>query len=324
MRDEKEEVKITEKKKKKKNKQKLKNQEEKQNEGEDKNTVKEEKDTKEKAQPQINNKKRKRKEVFPFGNYRGYYGYRIGQDMDEDPRLKVFKEEWFQGKDCLDIGCNSGIVTIQIAKKFHCRRILGIDIDPDRISDAYWHLRKFVRVEHVGKSSTKASTVEVTEKANDSEHCTTSSSAKEKELAKDGLHSAERDLFDIVSFRKENFVQSWCRPEEHYDTILCLSVTKWIHLNWGDDGLITLFSKIWRLLRPGGILVLEPQPWRSYENNHLVSETTAKNYRSIIFRPKCFTEILLDKIGFRKVEEVTSALTGSKVGFDRPIFAYHK
>jgi hypothetical protein len=27
-------------------------------------------------------------------------------------------------------------------------------------------------------------------------------------------------------------------------------VTKWIHLNWGDEGLITLFVKIWRLLRP--------------------------------------------------------------------------
>lgn len=29
-----------------------------------------------------------------------------------------------------------------------------------------------------------------------------------------------------------------------------LSVTKWVHLNWGDEGLITLFSKVWRLLLP--------------------------------------------------------------------------
>lgn len=34
--------------------------------------------------------------------------------MDEDPRLKVMKKEWFEGKDCLDIGCNSGIMTIHI------------------------------------------------------------------------------------------------------------------------------------------------------------------------------------------------------------------
>lgn len=37
--------------------------------------------------------------------------------MDEDPRLKVMKKEWFQGKDCLDIGCNSGVMTIHIGKK---------------------------------------------------------------------------------------------------------------------------------------------------------------------------------------------------------------
>jgi hypothetical protein len=34
--------------------------------------------------------------------------------VDGDPRLKVFERDWFQGKDCLDIGCNSGILTIQI------------------------------------------------------------------------------------------------------------------------------------------------------------------------------------------------------------------
>lgn len=40
--------------------------------------------------------------------------FQISQGVDEDPRLKVFNKEWFQGKDCLDIGCNSGIITIQI------------------------------------------------------------------------------------------------------------------------------------------------------------------------------------------------------------------
>ncbi|ESR64481.1 hypothetical protein CICLE_v100092681mg, partial [Citrus x clementina] len=74
-------------------------------------------------------KKRKGKDVFPFGNYKNYYGYRIGQGLNEDPRFKVLKKEWFEGKDCLDIGCNSGIITIQIAQKFNCRSILGIDID---------------------------------------------------------------------------------------------------------------------------------------------------------------------------------------------------
>lgn len=29
-----------------------------------------------------------------------------------------------------------------------------------------------------------------------------------------------------------------------------LSVSKWIHLNWGDDGIIKLFFKVWKLLEP--------------------------------------------------------------------------
>ena len=38
----------------------------------------------------------------------------VGHNVEEDPRFKVFKEEWFEGKDCLDIGCNSGLITINI------------------------------------------------------------------------------------------------------------------------------------------------------------------------------------------------------------------
>lgn len=270
-------------------------------------------------------KSKKRKQVFPYGNYKSYYGYRIGQDVDEDPRLKVFRKEWFEGKECLDVGCNNGIITIQIAHKFCCRSILGIDIDSDRVEDAHWNLRKSARLKSAGNKPAKASKLQEKDHADDSGNSVTVLSNIETEgISKEHSSSDQIDLSTIVSFKRENFVQSRHPPGKQYDTVLCLSVSKWIHLNWGDDGLITLFAEIWKLLRPGGILVLEPQPWKSYESNRNVSETTAANYRNIMIRPAQFQEILLDKIGFRTVEDVTSGLTDSKTGFNRPILVFRK
>lgn len=269
-------------------------------------------------------KKRKQKEFAPFGNYRNYYGYRIGHDMEGDPRLKVFKKEWFEGKDCLDIGCNSGIITIQIAKIFHCCSILGVDIDSDRIQEANWNLRRTLR--KYDNKHPNASKSEVTGGSNGLEDSVNASLDEEARVAsKDYSAINERNLCDIVSFQTENFVQSVRPlPRKYYDTIICLSVTKWVHLNWGDEGVITLFTKIWKLLQPGGILVLEPQPWRSYESNRHTSETTAATYRNIMFPPDHFQDMLIDKIGFKTVEDVTSGLSGSKTGFNRPILAFQK
>ncbi|XP_022961298.1 probable RNA methyltransferase At5g51130 [Cucurbita moschata] len=266
----------------------------------------------EKAEAELKqNPKRRKKHAFPYGNYQSYYGYRLGQKFVEDPRLKVFKKEWFEGKDCLDIGCNSGMVTIQIARKFNCRRILGVDIDPDRVDDAYRNLRR-ARI-NVGKPDNGLELGASGASKIDTEASTSISSSK------------EHDLHTDVSFQQQNFIFSQYPPEKHYDTILCLSVAKWIHLNWGDDGLITLFYKIWRLLHPGGILVLEPQPWKSYEANYSVSETTKKNFKSIRILPEEFQEILLDKIGFRTVEALTTGLSHSNTGgFNRPIFVFQK
>jgi len=42
------------------------------------------------------------------------------------------------------------------------------------------------------------------------------------------------------------------------------SVTKWVHLNWGDDGIRKLFAKVYAMLKPGGQFILEPQAYSSY------------------------------------------------------------
>ncbi|KAL6661905.1 hypothetical protein ACP70R_001289 [Stipagrostis hirtigluma subsp. patula] len=295
--------------------------------------------------------KRRKKEVFIYGNYKNYYGYRvdgstisagkasgqgwtrlavtcsyglcfdrgwIDRNVGEDPRLEVFKKQWFEGKDCLDIGCNQGLVTIGLAMKFECRTILGVDIDSGLIETAKWNLRRISRLDKVATKSDKA------QKSSNSP-----SQSSLEEAASDmsnGNHSNHKnnDLFKIVSFRRENFVENLHGCSEQYDTIICLSVTKWIHLNWGDDGLVTLFVKIWRLLRPGGIFIMEPQPWTSYRRNRLVSEVAKENFNNICIYPENFREVLLDKVGFRSVEMITDRLVGTVTGFDRPIEVYHK
>ncbi|CAO2202748.1 unnamed protein product [Urochloa humidicola] len=258
--------------------------------------------------------KRKKKEVFIYGNYRNYYGYRIDRNVGEDPRLEAFNKQWFENKDCLDIGCNQGLVTMGLAMKFKCRRILGVDIDSGLIESAKWNLRRIMRQDKVATKNAKAQ-----------ESSNPPSQSSPGEVASELSNGNEHhDLFKIVSFRRENFVESLDGCSERYDTILCLSVTKWIHLNWGDDGLVTLFVKIWRLLRPGGVFIMEPQPWTSYKNNRLVSEVAKENFKTICIYPEKFREILLDKIGFRSVELIKDRLVGSVTGFDRPIEVYHK
>ncbi|XP_059616186.1 probable RNA methyltransferase CG11342 [Phlebotomus argentipes] len=49
---------------------------------------------------------------------------------------------------------------------------------------------------------------------------------------------------------------------EKFDVTLCLSITMWIHLNHGDDGLWTFLRRVSSLSE---VLVVEPQPWKCYQ-----------------------------------------------------------
>ena len=50
------------------------------------------------------------------------------------------------------------------------------------------------------------------------------------------------------------------------DTVMCMSVTKWIHMHEGDAFMKRLFRRVRDLLSHGGYFVLEPQPWSSYKS----------------------------------------------------------
>ena len=42
------------------------------------------------------------------------------------------------------------------------------------------------------------------------------------------------------------------------------SISKWIHLNGGDEALITFFRRVHTVLKEGGKFILEPQAWDTY------------------------------------------------------------
>ncbi len=73
-----------------------------------------------------------------------------------------------------------------------------------------------------------------------------------------------------------------------FDTIMCLSTTKWIHLNFGDIGIKRLFHKVYKSLRKGGYFIIEPQEWKSYKKKKNLNDKIKQNYNNIQLKPSDF------------------------------------
>lgn len=188
---------------------------------------------------QLNGKPKHNKDLnFMYGNYKHYYGKRILDKDFHDIRLDILgsQAEMFRDKQLLDIGCNSGHLSIQIARKFEVKSLVGLDIDRGLVKDAQNTIIQLKREAKSGPGQGFPHNMRFVQ--------------GNYVLEDDVLLEIERSQFDVI---------------------LCLSVTKWIHLNFCDAGLKQAFRRMYQQLRPGGKLILEPQSFDGYKRRKKLS-----------------------------------------------------
>ncbi|KAI0774060.1 Bin3-domain-containing protein [Fomes fomentarius] len=290
-----------------------------------------------------------RSQVPIYGNYHGYYNKRPATN---DHRLALIPRGFFVGKRVLDVGCNEGIVTCEIAQSFCAKRVIGVDID-DTLVRAAWKHRRLVwsqqkptsapedgADDHASTNGSETLSQEGTGRKR--RHISLSQPTETSDayvadyfpvscehmfgpLPVPDVASLGRDGADKfphnVSFRTADWIKNEI-PEDSdgYDVVVAFSVSKWIHLNDGDEGVLAFFRRVHQVLRPGGTFILEPQEWDTYNKARRMSSKLRENAKLLKLRPEDFERVLMD-IGFGHVEHLGAAGEG---GFRRPIDLYVK
>lgn len=123
----------------------------------------------------------------------------------------------------------------------------------------------------------------------------------------DGSEQGQVFFPNNVSFACEDWAlhvpSSSSSDQCRYDTVLALSVVKWVHLQHLDTGLRRFFIKCNLSLRLSGHLVLEIQPWQSYERavKPKKSPQLAENLARLNIRPEEHFNGLLEELGLAMV-----------------------
>jgi 7SK snRNA methylphosphate capping enzyme len=271
---------------------------------------------------------------FPHGNYDSYYSHRDPLSFslpttDLDPRLAKWNPAWFRGKRVLDIGCNSGIITCGLAARFDPELVLGLDIDPSLISKAqsflalrYSYCSPLLALE---EDSDGVKARKLAQKVEKTSYFPASAIAsfgslplvrldKIPLLEPDGTKRSLSGFPFNVRFAVSDFTSSLVSNDSaanppstaeltgshssSFDTILALAVTKWVHLNGGDPALLAFFRKVHGVLCPGGVFIMEAQPWSSY-----LKRVEPVELMQLKVRPEGFRE-MLEGMGFEMVERI--------------------
>ncbi|KAJ7484419.1 Bicoid-interacting protein 3-domain-containing protein [Mycena latifolia] len=255
------------------------------------------------------------------GNYHGYYAKRPSVN---DPRLEVLPPSTFSGKRVLDVGCNEGWVSCEIAQSHGASKVVGVDID-DALVRAAWRRRRTVwstqgppadeDIETTGTSRKRKRANPVGEADYFPASCAHS-------LGPLPIPPSAPHLFPHnVSFRTADWVNETIPEDESgYDVVLGFSITKWIHLNGGDAALNTFFARVGAVLPSGGQFVVEPQAWETYRKAKRMDKRLRDMAQGLELRPDDFPRMLAE-LGFGEPVRLGSVGDG---GFHRPVDLYTK
>jgi len=262
------------------------------------------------------------------GNYK-QYRHRRSPPRD---RLRVLQPEWTLAKRVLDLGCNDGAIALALAADPDRapRCLLAIDSDPELVRRGRRAARSAAQAAEVFLTHRQSVWVETGESTD------TPVPLSCRLTAIEGLPPARPGRQDLefpnnLLFRCEDFADpsaSCWAESQTYDVILCLSVTKWVHLYGGDDAILRLFRNAYSRLSESGIFVLEPQPWESYKRKKSLNDQVAEHFRSIRLQPGQFQDILLRPqseggIGFARCVPLRQ-LAAKGTAFNRPVLGFFR
>ncbi|CAE6509302.1 unnamed protein product [Rhizoctonia solani] len=284
--------------------------------------------------------------VTPYGNYKGYYTKRGNQTSD--PRLKVLSLNLFKGKRVLDIGCNEGSVTCEIALRYEAQEVVGVDIDAELVSRAWRHRREVWSLQPP-KPLPRVAQGDTPEEENMGKYPSDCSLRSESNGC--ATDQPENDVYfpecfpslfgpvpiplqhsvfpNNVSFHQNDWANQGCAADElGYNVVVAFSVSKWIHVHGGDDGIKQFFSRVRQVLatratkESPGIFLLEAQPWAGYHSAmrkaNLSRPKEQKPLENLKLSPDEFPNVL-SELGFSKPH--CAGIVGEG-GFKRSIDIY--
>lgn len=237
----------------------------------------------------------------PNGSYKEYKRRRV---IDaNDPRLKLLRADWLPsngGGRVLDIGCNDGALTLHVARRYPNAHVLGVDIDEQLVQRADQRRNDVTTANKKGGST-------ATKPGGVSFPCNLNFMVEDVCTS----HEGEADKSALKAGR--------------YDLITMMSVSKWLHMKSGDEGLKRIFGRVRDSLVPGGVFVLEPQPTKSYKaarrKGAVAANLTMDKFK---LRPEKFAEYLVEECGFERMEQLRDKLPKNTPFGTRPVMAFFK